>query len=229
MVTVSLPKREDRQDLSLATALSGQCVVMLCFARIGLSINMEAFLSSTLAVAIAEIGDKTQLLALFLAARFAQKNAIIAGIFVATLLNHFVSALLGVWLAQFISPEMMQWIVGISFIAVGLWLLIPDKDEETDNRWLKYGAFGATVFLFFLAEIGDKTQIATVLLAAKFQSMFWVVAGSTLGLMLANVPVVYLGEMLMKKIPAKAVRIAACLLFCVLGMLTLLGNGIALI
>ncbi len=190
---------------------------------------MEAFLSSTLAVAIAEIGDKTQLLALFLAARFAQKNAIIAGIFVATLLNHFVSALLGVWLAQFISPEMMQWIVGISFIAVGLWLLIPDKDEETDNRWLKYGAFGATVFLFFLAEIGDKTQIATVLLAAKFQSMFWVVAGSTLGLMLANVPVVYLGEMLMKKIPAKAVRIAACLLFCVLGMLTLLGNGIALI
>ena len=176
---------------------------------------MEAFLSSTLAVAIAEIGDKTQLLALFLAARFAQKNAIIAGIFVATLLNHFVSAVFGVWVAQWVSPEMMKWIVGISFIAVGLWLLLPDKDDDEDSKWLRYGAFGATLVLFFLAEIGDKTQI-------------WVVAGSTLGLMLANVPVVYLGEKLIRKIPAKAVRIAACLLFCVMGVMTLMGEGIAL-
>ena len=189
---------------------------------------MEAFLSSTLAVAIAEIGDKTQLLALFLAARFNQKSAIIAGIFVSTLLNHLLSAVIGVWLAQFVSPEMMKWIVGISFIAVGLWLLVPDKDGATTNRWLQYGAFGATVALFFLAEIGDKTQIATVLLAAKYQSMLWVVAGSTLGLMLANVPVVYLGHALMKKIPAKAVRLAACALFCILGAATLLGSGIAL-
>lgn len=189
---------------------------------------MEAFLSSTLAVAIAEIGDKTQLLALFLAARFAQKNAIIAGIFVSTLLNHFVSAALGVWLAKFVSPDMMKWIVGLSFIIVGLWLLIPDKDEETDSKWLKYGAFGATVVLFFLAEIGDKTQIATVLLAAKYHALFWVVCGSVLGLMIANVPVVYLGDMLMKKIPAKAVRIAACVLFVVLGVVTLAGQGIAL-
>ncbi|ASK27060.1 TMEM165/GDT1 family protein [Neisseria chenwenguii] len=189
---------------------------------------MEAFLSSTLGVAITEIGDKTQLLALFLAARFAQKNAIVAGIFVATLLNHLVSASLGVWLAQFVSPEMVKWIVGGSFIAVGLWLLLPDKDDNPDSKWLKYGAFGATVVLFFLAEIGDKTQIATVLLAAKYQALFMVVAGSVLGLMLANVPVVYLGEMLMKKIPAKAVRIAACVLFCVLGLVTLAGRGIAL-
>ncbi len=189
---------------------------------------MEAFFSSTLAVAIAEIGDKTQLLALFLAARFAQKNAIIAGIFVATLFNHLLSAVLGVWLAQFVSPEVIKWIVGLSFVAVGLWLLVPDKDGEADKRWLKYGAFGATVMLFFLAEIGDKTQIATVLLAAKYQAMFWVVTGSVLGLMIANVPVVYLGEMLMKKIPAKAVRIAACVLFVVLGALTLAGQGIAL-
>ncbi|UOO81979.1 TMEM165/GDT1 family protein [Uruburuella testudinis] len=189
---------------------------------------MEAFLSSTLAVAIAEIGDKTQLLALFLAARFHQKSAIIAGIFVATLFNHLFSAVLGVWLAQFISPEMMKWIVGVSFIAVGLWLLVPDKDGGTDKRWLKYGAFGATAVLFFLAEIGDKTQIATVLLAAKYQAMFWVVAGSTFGLMLANVPVVFLGRAMMKKIPAKAVRTAACVLFCLLGMVTLAGGGIAL-
>lgn len=122
----------------------------------------------------------------------------------------------------------MKWIVGLSFIAVGLWLLLPDKDENPDSRWLKYGAFGATVLLFFMAEIGDKTQIATVLLAAKYQEMFWVICGSVLGLMLTNVPVVYLGQMLMKKIPAKAVRISACILFCVLGAITLLGRGIAL-
>lgn len=193
-----------------------------------LSIYMEAFFSSTLGVMIAEIGDKTQLLALFLATRFSQKNAIVLGIFVATLLNHALSAVIGVWLAQYISPELMKWIVGLSFIAVGLWLLLPDKDENPDSRWLKYGAFGATVLLFFMAEIGDKTQIATVLLAAKYQEMFWVICGSVLGLMLANVPVVYLGQMLMKKIPAKAVRISACILFCVLGAITLLGRGIAL-
>ena len=187
---------------------------------------MEAFFSSTLAVVIAEIGDKTQLLALFLAARFAQKNAIIAGIFVATLFNHLLSALLGAWLAQSISPEIMKWIVSASFILVGLWLLIPDKDEEANNSWLKYGAFSATLILFFLAEIGDKTQIATVLLAAKYQEMFWVVCGSTLGLLIANVPVVYLGDKLTAKIPAKAIRIAACVVFCLLGILTLISNGI---
>lgn len=189
---------------------------------------MEAFFSSTLGVAIAEIGDKTQLLALFLAARFARKNAIAAGIFAATLINHTVSAVFGAWLAQTVSPEMMKWIVGLSFIAVGFWLLLPDKADGPDNRWLKYGAFGATAVLFFLAEIGDKTQIATVLLAAKYQEMFWVVAGSIAGLMLANVPVVYLGEALMKKIPAKTVRLAACALFCILGAATLAGGGISL-
>ena len=107
-------------------------------------------------------------------------------------------------------------------------MLLPDKDDDEDSKWLRYGAFGATLVLFFLAEIGDKTQIATILLAARYQEMFWVVAGSTLGLMLANVPVVYLGEKLIRKIPAKAVRIAACLLFCVMGVMTLMGEGIAL-
>ena len=189
---------------------------------------MEAFFSSILGVAIPEIGDKTQLLALFLAARFAQKNAVVSGIFIATLLNHLVSAFVGVWLAETVSPDTVKWAVGISFIVVGLWLLLPDKDENPDSRWLKYGAFGATVFLFFMAEIGDKTQIATVLLAAKYQSLSMVVLGSVTGLMLATVPVVYLGDMLMKKIPTKAVRISACVLFCVLGAITLSGGGIML-
>lgn len=191
---------------------------------------MEAFLSSTFGVFIAEIGDKTQLLTLFLAARFAQKNAVIAGIFAATLLNHLVSAWLGVWLAASVSPVLVKWIVGLSFIAVGLWLLKSDKDDDGDNggRWLKYGAFAATLVLFFLAEIGDKTQIATVLLAARYNDLAWVVSGSVLGLMLANVPVAYLGEKIMAKVPAAAVRRAACLLFCLLGVLTLSGGGIGL-
>lgn len=191
---------------------------------------MEAFLSSTFGVFIAEIGDKTQLLTLFLAARFAQKNAVIAGIFAATLLNHLVSAWLGVWLAASVSPVLVKWIVSLSFIAVGLWLLKPDKDDDGDNggRWLKYGAFAATLVLFFLAEIGDKTQIATVLLAARYNDLAWVVSGSVLGLMLANVPVAYLGEKIMAKVPAAAVRRAACLLFCLLGVLTLAGGGIGL-
>ena len=190
---------------------------------------MEAFLSSTFGVFIAEIGDKTQLLTLFLAARFAQKNAVIAGIFAATLLNHLVSAWLGVWLAASVSPVLVKWIVGLSFIAVGLWLLKPDKDDDGNNgRWLKYGAFAATLVLFFLAEIGDKTQIATVLLAARYNDLAWVVSGSVLGLMLANMPVAYLGEKIMAKVPAAAVRRAACLLFCLLGVLTLAGGGIGL-
>lgn len=189
---------------------------------------MEAFLYSTLGVAWAEIGDKTQLLALFLAARFTQKNAIAAGIFAATLLNHLASAWLGVWLAANVSPEMMKWAVGLSFIAVGLWLLRPDNDGMPDSRWLEFGAFGATAMLFFLAEIGDKTQIATVLLAAKYESLYAVVAGSTVGLMLANLPVVYFGNALMKKLPARAVRIGACVLFCIMGVLTIAGGGLSL-
>ena len=189
---------------------------------------MSALLASTLAVAIAEIGDKTQLLTLFLAARFAQKYAIVAGILVATLLNHAISAWLGVALAGWLSPELMKWLVGISFIAVGLWVLIPDKEDEEDTRWLKYGAFAATTVLFFLAEIGDKTQIATVLLAAKYQDVFWVVVGSTLGMLAANVPVAFLGAWLMQRLPLRPVRVAACVLFCALGVLTLLGGGIHL-
>lgn len=189
---------------------------------------MEAFVSSVFSIAFTEIGDKTQLLALFLATRFSPKNAIVAGMFVATLLNHLFSAVIGVGLAQAVSPDALKWAVSLSFIAVGAWLLLPGRQNDLDCRWLKYGAFGATTILFFIAEIGDKTQVATMLMAAKYQEMFWVITGSVIGLLLANVPVVYLGETLIKRLPAQTVRIGACILFCALGVFTLLGSGIAL-
>ena len=189
---------------------------------------MDAFLSSTAAVALAEIGDKTQLLTLFLAARYRQTWPIIAGIFVATVLNHLVSGWIGAWLGQSFNGDVMAWVIGISFIAVGFWLLIPDKDEEVSEKWLKGGAFVATTILFFLAEIGDKTQLATVFLAAKYQDVFWVVVGSTLGLMLANVPMVFLGDWLLKKLPLPIIRVAACVLFVALGLVTLYQPVLAL-
>lgn len=183
---------------------------------------MDAFIPSTLAVAIAEIGDKTQLLTLFLAARFTQRNAIILGILVATLINHGLSAWLGAWLVQWVPESWMPWIIGGSFIAVGLWVLIPDKDDEEDGAVLKYGAFIATCILFFIAEIGDKTQIATVILAARYDSLFWVIAGTTIGMMLANVPVAYAGSWLMQKIPLNLARWSACGLFVGLGVLSII-------
>lgn len=178
---------------------------------------LDAFLSSTLAVTLAEIGDKTQLLALFLATRFKRKYAIVAGILAATLLNHAVSA----WLASWLTPAVTAWLVGISLIAVGLWLLKPDKEDDVGSRYMQYGAFLATAVLFFLAEIGDKTQIATVLLAARYDDMAAVVLGSTLGMLIANVPVVLFGSWLMGKLPFRQVRIGACVLFCALGVYTL--------
>ncbi|MDX5406780.1 MAG: TMEM165/GDT1 family protein [Chromatiaceae bacterium] len=180
---------------------------------------MEALFSSFTAVAIAEIGDKTQLLSLFLAARFRNKGAIIAGILVATLLNHAASAWLGVWVAQFIPANWHNWLLGGSFIAVALWLLIPDKDDSEDTGVLRFGAFAASCMLFFLAEIGDKTQIATVLLAASFNdAVWWVIWGTTLGMLAANVPVVYAGSWLMQKMPLGLARKAACAVFMLLGL-----------
>ena len=184
---------------------------------------MEAFLSSTLAVAIAEIGDKTQLLSLFLATRFPQRTAIIAGIFVATILNHAASAWLGVLLMQWVPAQWGQWLIGGSFILIGLWLLIPDKDDNSPSALDRYGPFVATTVLFFLAEIGDKTQVATVVLAANYQALTWVVLGTTVGMMLANVPVVFAGHWLMERMPMKAARWGACILFLVLGGMTLAG------
>ncbi|MEE2000088.1 TMEM165/GDT1 family protein [Alkalimonas sp. MEB108] len=184
---------------------------------------MDAFLASFTAVAIAEIGDKTQLLSLFLAARFRSKLAIIAGILVATLLNHAASAWLGVWVAQFIPAGWQGWLLGGSFILVALWLLIPDKDDSEDTGVLKFGAFMASCILFFLAEIGDKTQIATVILAATFEDAIWMVIwGTTFGMLAANVPVVYAGSWLMEKISLDWARRAACAIFMLLGILTII-------
>lgn len=184
---------------------------------------MEALFASTLAVAIAEIGDKTQLLSLFLVHRFRGRNlAIIAGIIAATLVNHALSAWFGAIVAGWLPAGWLKWIVGLSFIGIGLWLLIPDKDGDEESGLLKYGAFVATLVLFFLAEIGDKTQIATVVLAARYDATIQVIAGTTLGMVLANAPVILLGDRLMQRLPLTWARRAAFVLFIALGILTLL-------
>jgi Ca2+/H+ antiporter, TMEM165/GDT1 family len=177
---------------------------------------MDSLLISTLVVAIAEIGDKTQLLALLLAARFRRPWPIIAGIFVATVLNHALAGWLGALLAGYLTPNLLRWTVAISFAAIGLWTLKPDTIDEDGERLPARGAFIATVIAFFLAEIGDKTQIATVVLAAKSPQLWPVVMGTTFGMLLANVPVVLLGSRFAAKLPLKAARMAAAALFLAL-------------
>jgi len=184
---------------------------------------MEAFLVSTGIVALAEMGDKTQLLALILAVRFRKPIPIVMGIFVATIVNHGLAGALGAWLTQVIGPEILRWVLGASFIAMAVWMLIPDTiDDEEAGEEPRWGVFGTTVIAFFLAEMGDKTQIATVMLAARFDAYYWVVAGTTLGMMLANVPVVYLGERMTRLVPMRVVHIVSALVFAVLGVLALL-------
>lgn len=182
----------------------------------------DAFVASFASVAVAEIGDKTQLLSLFLAARFRSRGAIIAGILVATLLNHAASAWFGAWVAQFIPQGWHAWLLGGSFIAVALWLLIPDKDDSEEVSVLKYGAFFASCILFFLAEIGDKTQVATVLLAATYPETWQVILGTTIGMLAANVPVVYAGSWLLERISLDWARRMACAIFILLGVITIL-------
>lgn len=183
---------------------------------------MDALFTSTLAVALAEIGDKTQLLALLLTLRFRNKLAICAGILLATLLNHGLSAWLGQWLGQYLQADWGRWLLGGSFIALGLWLLVPDQDEQESGRFDHYGAFAVSLMLFFLAEIGDKTQIATVALAAQFQSLLWVTLGTTLGMLAANVPVVYWGERLMRRLPMALAHRLAAALFVLVGLWVML-------
>lgn len=185
---------------------------------------MEAFLLSTALVALAEMGDKTQLLSLVLAARFKRPMPIILGILVATLANHAGAAAIGSWLNTLIGPDLMRWILALSFVAMGLWLLVPDKLDDCDTREPRFGIFAATVVAFFLAEMGDKTQVATVALAAQYSNIIAVVAGTTLGMMLANVPVVLLGERITRRIPIRVVHGVAALLFVALGVAVLL-NG----
>ena len=183
---------------------------------------MEAFLVSTSIVALAEMGDKTQLLALVLAARFRKPWPIVLGIFVATVLNHALAGAAGAWVTTVLGPQVLRWVLGVSFIAMAVWMLIPDKldDGETGNA-PRLGVFGTTVLAFFLAEMGDKTQIATVMLAAQYNAYAWVVAGTTLGMMLANAPVVWLGERMMRRVLVRAVHIVSALNFLALGVLAL--------
>ena len=189
-------------------------------------IPMEAFLVSTAIVALAEMGDKTQLLALVLAARFRTPWPIVLGILVATLVNHGLAGALGAWLTQAAGPDIMRWVLGLSFIAMAVWMLIPDKlDDEGETEHSRWGVFGTTVVAFFLAEMGDKTQIATVALAAKYQAYVWVVAGTTLGMMLANAPVVWLGDKLVKRGPIRLVHVISAVIFLVLGVLALFLPG----
>ena len=183
---------------------------------------MQAFLVSTGIVALAEMGDKTQLLSLVLAARFRRPWPIVAGIFVATLVNHALAGALGAWVTQALGPEVLRWVLGGSFIAMALWMRIPDKlDEEEAQTKPRFGVFGATVIAFFLAEMGDKTQVATVMLAARFDSWGPVVAGTTLGMMLANAPVVWFGDRIVRKVPIRLVHGIGAVVFLVLGVLAL--------
>ncbi|MEF9944276.1 MAG: TMEM165/GDT1 family protein [Burkholderiaceae bacterium] len=182
---------------------------------------MEAFLVSTGIVALGEIGDKTQLLALLLAAKFRRPIPIILGILVATLANHALASVVGGWIAQAMGPEILRWVIGGSFLAMAVWMLIPDKADDEAGGSARFGVFVTTVIAFFLAEMGDKTQIATVALAAHYTDLIAVVGGTTLGMMLANVPAVLLGDVAAKKIPMPLVHGIAALIFAVLGVLTL--------
>jgi putative Ca2+/H+ antiporter (TMEM165/GDT1 family) len=183
---------------------------------------MEALLISTGVVALAEIGDKTQLLAFILAARFKKPLPIIAGILCATLVNHGLAGALGAWITSVVSPEAMRWVLGLSFIAMAAWTLIPDKIEEEETQVAKHlGVFGATLITFFLAEMGDKTQIATVALAAHYGAPLLVVMGTTLGMLVADVPAVFVGNRFAEKIPMKLVHSIAAGIFALMGVLTL--------
>ncbi|MDM1246233.1 TMEM165/GDT1 family protein [Acinetobacter sp. R933-2] len=184
----------------------------------------SAFLISLVVVALSEMGDKTQLLALLLAARFRKPVPILIAIFLATVVNHGVSAVLGQWITTVLSPIVLLWIVSLGFIAMAAWMLIPDElDDESEsiNKWQKYGVFGATFVLFFLAEIGDKTQIATVALAARFDSIGWVTLGTTIGIMLVNAPAVFIGNKLADKLPISLIHKIGALIFLVIGVAAL--------
>ena len=182
---------------------------------------MDAFLISTGIVALAEVGDKTQLLAFLLAAKFRKPVPIIIGILVATLANHAFAGALGAWITSLVTPAALRWILGLSFLAMAAWTLIPDKFDEADAKFARYGVFGTTLVAFFFAEMGDKTQVATIALAAQYQSFFLVVAGTTVGMMIANVPAVLLGDRIAHKMPVRLVHGIAATIFAVIGLVTL--------
>ncbi|MEX0142415.1 TMEM165/GDT1 family protein [Massilia sp. LMS1-1-1.1] len=189
---------------------------------------MEAFLISTGIVGLAEIGDKTQLLAFLLAAKFRKPLPIVLAIFVATIANHAFAAAVGAWITSMLGPDVLRWVLGVSFLAMAAWTLIPDKLDEDETTLAKYGVFLTTLIAFFMAEMGDKTQVATVALAARYHDIYSVVLGTTFGMMLANVPAVYLGDRIANRVPLHLVHGIAALVFAVLGVATLLGAGAAL-
>lgn len=186
---------------------------------------MYAFLISVAVVALAEMGDKTQLLALLLAARFRKPVPILAAIVISTTINHGVSAVLGQWLTTVVSPATMVWVLALGFIGMAIWMLIPDKlddGQESINQWQRFGVFGATFILFFLAEIGDKTQIATVALSARFDSIWTVLLGTTIGMMIANAPAVFIGDRLAGKLPIALIHKIGAVIFLLVGISTLI-------
>jgi putative Ca2+/H+ antiporter (TMEM165/GDT1 family) len=186
---------------------------------------MHAFLVSTGLIALAEIGDKTQILSLMLAARFRRPVPIVFGILAATIANHAAAGLVGALFGSLFAGPWLRWILGASFLGVAVWALVPDKFEESTDPIGRSGAFAATLLAFFLAEIGDKTQIATIGLAARFAAFLPVVLGTTCGMMLANIPAVIIGDRIADRLPLKAIRIAAAIVFAALGILTLIGFG----
>jgi len=186
---------------------------------------VEAILVSIGIVALAEIGDKTQLLALLLSAKFRRPFPIVLGILFATLANHALAGAVGTWLTRVVGPGTLRWTLGASFIAIGIWTLIPDKLDTRDAKLDRLGVFGTTLVAFFLMEIGDKTQIATIALAARYQSLLDVVVGTTIGMMIANVPVVLLGDRIAHRMPVRLVHVIAATIFVVLGIVTLAGVG----
>ncbi|MFB0949488.1 MAG: TMEM165/GDT1 family protein [Burkholderiaceae bacterium] len=184
--------------------------------------EQQAFIVSTSVVALAEMGDKTQLLSLILAARYRKPMPIVLGILVATLLNHAIAGALGAWLSSLMRPEVLNWVMAAAFIAMGLWILVPDKLDEDDVAVPKQqmGVFFATVVAFFLAEMGDKTQFATIALAAQYSDVLSVVLGTTLGMMMANAPAVYLGNRFAQRLPTKIIHMIAAIIFIAIGVLT---------
>ena len=186
---------------------------------------MESFLVSTGIVALAEIGDKTQLLAFILAAKFRRPVPIIVGILLATIANHGFAGALGAWITSLVAPGTLRWVLGLSFVGMAVWTLIPDKFDEDEAKLARFGVFGTTLVAFFLAEMGDKTQVATVALAAQYHAFVPVVLGTTLGMMIANVPAVLLGDRIADKMPVRLVHMIAAAIFAVLGAATLLGAG----
>ncbi len=187
---------------------------------------MESLFVSTGVVALAEIGDKTQLLAFILAARFKKPLPIILGILAATVINHGLAGALGAWITSSISPAVLRWVLGASFIGMAIWTMIPDKIEEEETQVAqRFGIFGATFITFFLAEMGDKTQIATVAMAAHYSAPLMVVIGTTLGMLIADIPAVFAGDKLANKIPMKLVHSIAAAVFAALGIATLMGAG----